>query len=87
MPWHMQTDPLARTVLSALVACLSILYLFRGLAWKRMKGHWAALSTLGIAVAISILGFACIMNFSGMAIALGNAFSGSRSSNRSSSRR
>ena len=57
MSWTMVTDPFASTGLSALVACLSILYLFWSLAFRRMKGHWAATSALAIAVATAILGF------------------------------
>lgn len=57
MSWNMATDPFASTGLSALVACLSILYLFWSLAYKRMKGHWAALSALTIAVATAVFAF------------------------------
>jgi lactate permease len=39
------------------VASLAIVYLFWALAWRRMKGHWAATSALAIAVACAILGF------------------------------
>ncbi len=57
MTWTMMTDPLGSTGLSALLASLPILYLFWALAYKRMKGHWAALSAVAIAVLISILGY------------------------------
>ena len=57
MPWPMKVDPLSSTGLSALLACVPIVYLFWALAHRRMKGHWAASSALAIAVAISILGF------------------------------
>jgi lactate permease len=57
MPWTMMTDPFDSGGLSALVACLSILFLFWGLAYRRMKGHWAAPVALAIAVATAIFAF------------------------------
>ena len=57
MPWTINTDPLGNIYLSACLASLSIIYLFWALAYKRMKGHWAALSALSLTVLISIIGF------------------------------
>jgi len=57
MPWPMEVDPLSSTGRSALLACVPIVYLFWSLAHRRMKGHWAASSALGLAVVLSIVGF------------------------------
>lgn len=74
MSWSMVTDPFASTGLSALVACLSILYLFWSLAWRRMKGHWAAASALAIAVATAILAFGMPVRLSLLATLNGMMF-------------
>lgn len=42
---------------SALVALIPILYFFWALAVKRMKGHWAGLSTLLIAIIVAVAAF------------------------------
>jgi len=57
MPWTMVTDPCESCGLSALAASIPILLLFWGLAWRRMKGHWAASIALAAAVATAILAF------------------------------
>ena len=57
MPWTINTDPLGNIYLSACLASISIVYLFWALAWKRMKGHWAALSAVTIAVLVAIIGY------------------------------
>ncbi|HTG00116.1 MAG TPA: lactate permease LctP family transporter [Nitrospirota bacterium] len=57
MPWTIVTDPLGNLGLSALMAAVPILYLFWALAYKRMKGHWAAVSAVTIAVVIAIAGY------------------------------
>jgi lactate permease len=54
MTWTIDVNPLHNLALSALVAAIPILYLFWALAYKRMKGHWAALSAVSIAILISI---------------------------------
>ncbi|NPU84954.1 MAG: lactate permease LctP family transporter [Syntrophaceae bacterium] len=54
MPWTINTNPLENLALSSLVAAIPILYLFWALAFRRMKGHWAAVSALAIAVVISV---------------------------------
>ncbi len=53
MTWTMATNPLNNIWLSALAAAIPIFYLFWALAFKRMKGHWAALSAVAIAVGIA----------------------------------
>ncbi len=57
MPWTINADPLGNIYLSACLASVSIVYLFWALAWKRMKGHWAALSAVAIAVLAAIIGY------------------------------
>lgn len=57
MSWNMVTDPFNHRGLSALAACLSILFLFWALAFRRMKGHLAAPLALAIAVATAVLAF------------------------------
>lgn len=42
---------------SAIVALIPILYFFWALAIKRMKGHWAGLSTLLIAMIVAVVAF------------------------------
>src|SRR5882672_3672250 len=57
MPWTITADPLGNLALSAALAAVPICYLFWALAWKRMKGHWASLSTLAIALVIAVAGY------------------------------
>lgn len=76
MPWTILTDPFNHLGLSALVAALPILYLFYALAYKRMKGHWAALSAVAIAVIIAVAAYgmpvklALLSTFNGMLFGL-----------------
>lgn len=55
MTWTMATDPLNSIWLSALMAAIPIFYLFWALAYKRMKGHWAALTAVIIAVGVAVM--------------------------------
>jgi lactate permease len=55
MPWKQVVDPLGNIGLSALVAGLPVLFLFWALAWKRMKGQWAALGAVSLAVAVAVV--------------------------------
>jgi lactate permease len=76
MTWTIVTDPLNNLGLSALMAAVPIFYLFWALAIKRMKGHWAAISAVAIAVVIAIVGygmpasFALLATFDGMLFGL-----------------
>jgi lactate permease len=76
MPWTILTDPFNNLALSALVASLPILYLFYALAYKRMKGHWAAMTAVAIAVVIAIAAYgmpvklALLSTFNGMMFGL-----------------
>lgn len=55
MPWKQVVDPLGNIGLSAFVAAIPILFLFWALAWKRMKGHWAALGAVLLAAAVAVV--------------------------------
>lgn len=74
MPWTMDINPLGSLALSALVAAVPILYLFWALAYKRMKGHWAAISAVAIAVLISIIAYGMPVNLSVLSIFNGFLF-------------
>ncbi|MCX7988498.1 MAG: lactate permease LctP family transporter [Thermodesulfovibrio sp.] len=62
MPWNINVDPLGSLAISALVAAVPIFYLFWALAYKRMKGHWAAISAVIIAMLISIVAYGMPVN-------------------------
>ena len=76
MAWKMVTDPLNNLGLSALIASVPIFYLFWALAIKRMKGHWAAVGSVAIAVVVAIVGYgmpvplALLATFNGMLFGL-----------------
>jgi len=74
MPWKMVTDPLDNLGLSAVVAAIPILYLFWALAYMRMKGHWAAISGLTIAVLTAVIGFGMPPQQAVLAAILGSLF-------------
>ena len=74
MPWTINTDPLGNIYFSACLASISIVYLFWALAWKRMKGHWAALSAVSIAVLAAIIGFGMPVKLSLLATMNGAMF-------------
>lgn len=63
MTWEIETNPLGNLALSAILASVPIFYLFWALAIKRMKGQWAAVSAVGIAVAIAIAGYGMPVNY------------------------
>lgn len=54
MSWQINVNPLGSIGLSAVVASIPIIFLFWALAFKRMKGHWAALLTALIATLVAI---------------------------------
>jgi len=57
MPWTQIVDPLGNIGLSALVAGIPVFFLFWALAWMRMKGHWAALGAVVLAVVVAVLAY------------------------------
>lgn len=74
MPWKMDINPLESLALSALISAVPILYLFWALAYKKMKGHWAAISAVAIAVFISIVAYGMPVNLSVLSIFNGFLF-------------
>lgn len=57
MTWTQNYDPMGSLFLSTLVALIPIVFFFWALAVKKMKGHIAGLSTVLIAVIISIVAY------------------------------
>jgi len=74
MPWTIVTDPLGNLGLSALMAAIPILYLFWALAYKRMKGHWAAVSAVAIALVIAIVGYGMPVKYAVLSTLYGSLF-------------
>lgn len=74
MPWKMDINPLGSLALSAFVAAIPILFLFWALAYKRMKGHWAAILAVCIAMLISIVSYGMPVNLSVLSIFNGFLF-------------
>jgi lactate permease len=74
MTWTIVTDPLNNLGLSALMAALPIFYLFWALAIKRMKGHWAAISAVCLAIVIAIAGYGMPAKYALLAIGDGMLF-------------
>lgn len=74
MPWKMDVNPLGSLALSSLVSAVPILYLFWALAYKRMKGHWAAISAVVIAMLISIVAYGMPVNLSVLSVFNGFLF-------------
>ena len=57
MPWQQVYNPFGNIWLSALTASIPVIFLFWALAWKRMKGQWAALGATVLAVLVSIIAY------------------------------
>jgi len=62
MAWKMDVNPLGNLGLSALVAAIPIFFLFWALAYKRMKGHWAAVGAVLIALIIAAIAYKMPVN-------------------------
>jgi len=74
MPWTQVTDPLGSLGLSALLAAVPIIYLFWALAYKRMKGHWAASSAVAIALVIAVVGYGMPAKYAVLSTLYGSLF-------------
>ena len=57
MPWTQVVDPFGNIGLSALIAGIPVIFLFWALAWKRMKGHWAALGAVILAILVAVIAY------------------------------
>lgn len=57
MQWTQVINPLGNIGLSALVAGIPVIFLFWALAWKRMKGHWAALGAVILAMLVAVFAY------------------------------
>lgn len=57
MLWTQPVDPMGNLALSAFVAALPIFFLFWALAFKRMKGHLAAIFTVITCIAVAIFAY------------------------------
>ncbi|WP_339062660.1 lactate permease LctP family transporter [Tepidibacillus marianensis] len=55
--WRQVYDPTNSIYLSALITIIPILYFLWALAIKRMKGHFAGLTTVALAIVISIVAY------------------------------
>jgi lactate permease len=74
MPWTFPTDYHSGLAGYAALASVPILYLFWALAYRRMKGHWASLSTLAIALVVAVLCFGMPAGMAVLAALDGAAF-------------
>lgn len=74
MPWTQVADPLGNLGLSALMAAIPIIYLFWALAFKRMKGHWAAISAVAIALVIAVIGYGMPAKYAVLSTLYGSLF-------------
>jgi lactate permease len=74
MSWMQITDPFGNLGLSALMAAVPIVYLFWALAYKRMKGHWAAASAVAIALVIAIAGYGMPAKYAVLSTLYGSLF-------------
>ncbi len=57
MPWKQVVDPFGNLAVSALLAAIPVIFLFWALAWKKMKGQWAALGAVILAVLVAVIGY------------------------------
>ena len=57
MQWTQVADPLGNIGLSALVAAIPVIFLFWALAWKKMKGQWAALGATALAILVAVFAY------------------------------
>src|SRR5208283_1199328 len=74
MPWTQVVDPLGNIGLSALVAAVPVLFLFWALAWKKMKGHLAALGAVTLAVIVAMLAYGMPIQYALLATLNGALF-------------
>ena len=74
MTWQMNVDPFGNIALSALVAAIPIFFLFWALAFKRMKGHFAALGGTSLAILIAVFVYKMPFDLAALSTLYGGAF-------------
>ncbi len=74
MSWQQAYDPLGNTLLSTIVAAIPIIVLLGGLAFFRIKAHWAALLGLVSSLLISIAVFGMPASKAGAVAVFGAAY-------------
>lgn len=72
--WIQNTDPMGALWLSALLAALPIVFLFLALAVFRVKGHWAAVGALALALVLAVTAFRMPLSLACMAVMDGACF-------------
>jgi lactate permease len=55
--WTQNYDPVSNAILSTLIAALPIVTLLGGIAWLRLRIHWAAALGLGVALAVAVAAY------------------------------
>lgn len=74
MTWAMNVNPLGNLALSAMVAGIPIIFLFIGLAFLKMKGHWTAIIATLLAVAVSVFIYGMPVKYAGLSVVYGAMF-------------
>ncbi len=74
MTWAMNVNPLGNLALSALVAAIPIIFLFIGLAFLKMKGHWTAIIATLLAVAVSVIIYGMPVKYASLSVVYGALF-------------
>jgi len=74
MTWAMNVNPLGNLALSALAASVPIIFLFIGLAFLKMKGHWAAMIATALAAGVAIIVYGMPAQYAGRSIVYGALF-------------
>jgi lactate permease len=74
MPWKQVVDPFGNIGISALIAALPIIFLFWALAWKKMKGHWAALGATAMAILVAVIAYGMPAKYALLATLYGGMF-------------
>lgn len=72
--WVQNTDPMGALWISACVAALPIVFLFLALAVFRIKGHWAALGALSLALVLAVIAFRMPLSLAFMSVLDGACF-------------
>lgn len=74
MTWTQVSDPFGNIGLSALVASIPILFLFWALAWKKMKGHLAAIGAVILGTGVAVVAYGMPAKLAILALLDGSLF-------------